>query len=121
MTLQRNHESPVIDIAIPFVDYAFFAYDGEDEEWMRNFMEEMQKKGAKTVIVTRGTKGSIAYDGTSYTEFGIIPCDVVDTMGAGDSFIAGFLYGILQGKSLQESMEQGAKNSSVTLGYSGAW
>ena len=65
-------------------------------------MEEMQEKGAKTVIVTRGTKGSIAYDGTSYTEFGIIPCDVVDTMGAGDSFIAGFLYGILQGKSLQE-------------------
>jgi len=81
-------------------------------------MEEMQEKGAKTVIVT---KGSIAYDGTSYTEFGIIPCDVVDTMGAGDSFIAGFLYGILQGKSLEESMEQGAKNSSVTLGYSGAW
>ena len=68
-----KYESPVIDIAIPFVDYAFFAYDGEDEEWMRNFMEEMQKKGAKTVIVTRGTKGSIAYDGTSYTEFGIIP------------------------------------------------
>ena len=116
-----KYESPVIGIAIPFVDYAFFAYDGEDEEWMRNFMEEMQEKGAKTVIVTRGTKGSIAYDGTSYTEFGIIPCDVVDTMGAGDSFIAGFLYGILQGKSLQESMEQGAKNSSVTLGYSGAW
>ena len=116
-----KYESPVIDIAIPFVDYAFFAYDGEDEEWMRNFMEEMQEKGAKTVIVTRGTKGSIAYDGTSYTEFVIIPCDVVDTMGAGDSFIAGFLYGILQGKSLQESMEQGAKNSSVTLGYSGAW
>ena len=50
----------------------FFAYDGEDEEWMRNFMEEMQEKGAKTVIVTRGTKGSIAYDGISYTEFGII-------------------------------------------------
>ena len=24
-------------------------------------------------------------------------------------------------KSLEESMEQGAKNSSVTLGYSGAW
>ena len=40
-----KYESPVIDIAIPFVDYAFFAYDGEDEEWMRNFMEEMQKKG----------------------------------------------------------------------------
>ena len=52
---------------------------------------------------------------------GLFHAMFVDTMGAGDSFIAGFLYGILQGKSLQESMEQGAKNSSVTLGYSGAW
>lgn len=116
-----KYDSPVIDIAIPFVDYAFFAYDGEDEAGMRAYMEKMQKKGPKAVIVTRGEKGSIAYDGTSYTEFGIVPCEVVDTMGAGDSFIAGFLFGILQGKTLRECMQMGAENSSVTLGYSGAW
>lgn len=49
-----KYESPVIDIAIPFVDYAFFAYDGEDEEWMRNFMEQ----GAKNSSVTLGYSGA---------------------------------------------------------------
>lgn len=116
-----KYDSPVIDTAIPFVDYAFFAYDGEDEQAMRVYMEKMQKKGPKAVIVTRGEKGSIAYDGEKYTEFGIVPCEVVDTMGAGDSFIAGFLYGILQGREMLECMKMGARNSSVTLGYSGAW
>lgn len=30
--------------------------------------------------------------------------EVVDTMGAGDSFIAGFLYAICEGKGIQEAM-----------------
>ena len=42
-------------------------------------------------------------------------------MGAGDSFIAGFLYGILNGLNVQDSMEAGAQNSAVTIGYKGAW
>lgn len=116
-----KYDSPVIDAAIPNVDYAFFAWDEEEEETLRTFMREMQARGPKAVIVTRGEKGSIAYDGTDFTEYGIVPCEVVDTMGAGDSFIAGFLYGILQGKELKECMHMGAANSSVTLGYSGAW
>ena len=73
------------------------------------------------VIVTRGDKGSIAYDGNSFTEFGIVECEVVDSMGAGDSYIAGFLIGILEGKSILECMEKGARSSCVTLGYFGAW
>lgn len=116
-----KYDSPVIDKAIPHVDYAFFAWDGENEEALRQFMKGMQGKGPKIVIVTRGEKGSIAYDGENFTEYGIVPCEVVDTMGAGDSFIAGFLFGILQGKELKECMHMGAANSSVTLGYSGAW
>lgn len=116
-----KYDSPVIDAAIPYVDYAFFAYDGENEVWLKEYMEKQQAKGPKIVIVTRGDKGSMAYDGKKFTEVGIVPCKVVDTMGAGDSFIAGFLCGILQDKELKECMRMGAENSSVTLGYSGAW
>ena len=42
-------------------------------------------------------------------------------MGAGDSFIAGFLKGILEEKPVEECMKRGATNSSVTLEYNGAW
>ena len=42
-------------------------------------------------------------------------------MGAGDSYIVGFLYAVCQGKSIPEAMADGAKNSSVTIAYYGAW
>ncbi|MCY1712883.1 fructoselysine 6-kinase [Caproiciproducens galactitolivorans] len=114
-------EDPVIEKAIYHVDYAFFASDDGDTECIRDYMKKMHAKGPKIVTVTLGDKGSIAYDGEKFTTFGIVPCDVKDTMGAGDSYIAGFLRGILQGKELKECMHMGAANSSVTLQYNGAW
>lgn len=132
--------SPVVDQALPYVTYAFFSYDEEakeefaqryqslglepkdsEEELLGCFMEAVQSKGPRVVVVTRGSKGSLAWDGKQRYRYGIAKCEVVDTMGAGDSFIAGFLYGILQGRSIPEAMEAGAENSAVTLGYSGAW
>ena len=47
--------------------------------------------------------------------------DVVDTMGAGDSYIAGFLNAIIHGKSIIESMRAGAENATETIKYFGAW
>ncbi|QEY33818.1 fructoselysine 6-kinase [Caproiciproducens galactitolivorans] len=114
-------DDPVIEKAIYHVDYAFFASDDGDTDFIRNYMKKMHAKGPKIVTVTLGDKGSIAYDGEKFTTFGIVPCDVKDTMGAGDSYIAGFLRGILQGKELKECMHMGAANSSITLQYNGAW
>ena len=51
----------------------------------------------------------------------IVPCSVVDTMGAGDSFIAGFLMAWLKKESIPACMRAGAENAAVTLGYPGAW
>ena len=47
--------------------------------------------------------------------------DVVDTMGAGDSYIAGFLNAIIRGESIIESMHAGAENATETIRYFGAW
>lgn len=115
------YEGKVLETAIPYVDYAFFAWDDAGEEELQEFMRKMKAKGAGMVIVTRGEKGSMVYDGETFTSFGIVPCEVVDTMGAGDSFIAGFLIGMLKELPVEECMVMGASNSSVTLGYSGAW
>ena len=114
-------DDPIVEKAIPFVDYAFFASDEDDQEWIREFMRQMHRRGPKIVVVTLGEKGSLAYDGLTFTKFGIIPCDVKDTMGAGDSYIAGFLLGILMNKPITDCMQMGAENSSVTLQYLGAW
>ena len=53
-----------------------------------------------------------AFDGT---------CWYVDTMGAGDSYIAGFLYAHLRGFPMEACMLAGSQNSAITIGYTGAW
>jgi len=109
-----------VELALPYVDYAFFSHDGTLEE-VRAFLRAAHEKGPRLAVATRGEQGSVAFDGSRFYEYGIVPCSVVDTMGAGDSFIAGFLYGLLRGGSIPDCMAQGAACSSVTLQYSGAW
>ena len=98
----------------------FFSFE-EGEKELEDFMKDIYQRIHGMVIVTRGEEGSVVYDGDEFIYYGIEPCEVVDTLGAGDSFIAGFLYGMAEGKSIKDSMRKGAKNSSVTIGYKGAW
>jgi len=112
---------PIVEKAIGDVTFAFFSDDNGDTPELREFMKEMQAKGPELVVTTMGPKGSLCYDGKEFYKFGTVSCPVVDTMGAGDSFIAGFLRGIMKGEDILSSMKSGAKNSSVTLGYQGAW
>lgn len=114
-------DSPVIERAIHHVDYAFFSYDEGDNDFIREYMKEMHQKGPRLVVVTLGEKGSLCYTGTEFIKYGIVPCEVVDTMGAGDSYIAGFLLGILMNKETEECMHMGAENAVHTLQYYGAW
>lgn len=111
----------LVDKIICNVDYAFFAYDEGNNEFIRNYMKNIYSKGPKLVIVTLGELGSICYDGSDFVTYGIVPCEVKDTLGAGDSYIAGFLRGLLLKKDLRECMHMGAENAAITLQYHGAW
>ena len=110
----------VFEIAVDHVDYAFFSSD-EDSPAVRESLRSICRRGAKLAVCTLGEHGSLAFDGRSFTHFGIVSCEVKDTMGAGDSYIAGFLRGILRDLPLQECMRMGAECSSVTLQNYGAW
>lgn len=106
--------------ALPFVDYCFFSYDKEDD-YIKEYLIKAQKRGPKAAIATLGENGSIAWDGYRFTHAGIVEVEAVDTMGAGDSYIAGFMKGVLEGKSVLASMQLGAKTAAETLKYYGAW
>lgn len=59
------------------------------------------------LIVKRGEEGATAYTRNEEVSVKAVPVDVIDPVGAGDSFNAGFLHKWIQGKSLAESLAYG--------------
>ena len=95
----------------PNVDYVFFSADGMITEDLKDWMKTIQSEGPKIVTATLGENGSLSYDGTQFYEMGIVKTGVVNTVGAGDSYIAGFTYGIMNDFSIPECMKKGAEIS----------
>jgi ribokinase len=62
----------------------------------------MVGRGVKIVAVKLGADGCYVTDGHEQHRIEPFQVDVVDTTGAGDAFCAGFLYGLIKGKSLEE-------------------
>ncbi|MEM3549482.1 MAG: carbohydrate kinase family protein [Candidatus Bathyarchaeia archaeon] len=58
--------------------------------------------GVRIVAVKLGRKGCYVTDGRENHHIEPFKVHVVDTTGAGDAFCAGFLYGLINGKSLKD-------------------
>jgi fructoselysine 6-kinase len=98
-----------------------FGSAGENDTAANRMIAGFLEAGAKLAVVTRGASGSSASDGCEHAETGIKPAEIVDTTGAGDSFIAGFLSGRLRGLSLEASLECGRDHAAVTCGHVGGF
>ncbi|MFC0206279.1 adenosine kinase [Novosphingobium soli] len=73
------------------------------------------------LVVTRGAEGAVALAGGERAEVAAEPIErVVDTTGAGDLFAAGFLYGHVRGRSLQDCLRMGAICASEIISHYGA-
>lgn len=84
-------------------------------------IERILEEGTSTVIRTLGAKGSVVYTKDStLTIKSIKPKKVVESTGAGDAYRAGFISGLLQGKSLEASCIIGAKLGSKSVESLGA-
>ena len=91
--------------------------DAKSFEEVISFSKTLQK----TVVITRGEKGSIAINGEE-----VIRCDskknlkIVDLTGAGDLFAAGYLHGYLNNLTINESLKKGTEMSSKIIQQIGA-
>ena len=114
-------DSEIWDKVLPEIDYVFYSDDKHDISYIKEFLKTKYLPRHKVLVCTRGEYGSIAYDGHEFYIQDIVQCKVVDTMGAGDSYIAGFLADYNKYKDIKKAMLEGAKNSVITISYKGAW
>ena len=94
-----------------------------------NFLELLRglhKLGPEVCIITDGSNGAYAYDGTLHYFKKVRKMQAVDTTGAGDAFGAGFLSGfIMKGnlpldKRIRFAMDMGMRNAESVIMFVGA-
>ena len=57
-----------------------------------------------TVVITQGKAGAVARRGSQILRAGVFKVDSIDGSGGGDAFDAGFLVGMLEGWTLEETL-----------------
>ena len=120
----ERHKSSFLDLVKNKLDI-IFANEQEIKSLINtsNFDEVITfgKELNKSLIITRGEKGSVAIIKNEVFE-----CDsrknlnIVDLTGAGDLFAAGYLHGHINNFSVKESLEKGTEMSSKIIQKIGA-
>jgi len=80
----------------------------------------LEQYDLETVVVTLGEDGAWLYDGENLYQQAGYPIEVQDTIGSGDSFLAGLLSQLLRGKSPQKSLQFAAAVGALVATHKGA-
>ncbi len=86
----------------------FFGVSIENEETIVTYAKELQKLGARNVMISRGGEGAVLVDETGGTYS--LPCPkgkLINAVGSGDSMVAGFLAGYLEKQSFLYAFQKG--------------
>lgn len=106
---------------LPGVDIAFLSHPSVSEAECRTLLERCIGWGAGMVVATRGAKGAMALAAGRFHEQPASPASVVDTLGAGDGFIAACMLAILDGAGIAAALAAGAEHAAQVCGYQGGF
>jgi ribokinase len=73
-----------------------------------------------TIVITNATNKIYALSGKEFYSLQPSKIKVVDATGAGDAFASGFVYGMMSGHGVQQSLKYGLIESHAVLGAIGA-
>ena len=81
------------------------------------YAKKLQQKGAKNVLVSMGGNGLVFLDenGNCYKQKAIKIKKIINTVGAGDSMVAGFLAGYLKYNDYNEALKLGISAATATV------
>ncbi len=105
----------------PYIDYAFLSCSEISMEEQGKRMDQLLELGASLVVATRGKAGSWAKTERNSWHQGSLPANVVDTLGAGDAFIAALLMNYSADGDLAKAMYAGAAYAARACEHYGGW
>jgi 2-dehydro-3-deoxygluconokinase len=108
---------PVLARLAGAADIAFVGLDEAQTLWGAATAEDVREHvpDAGVLVVKDGGNGVTAFAGGERRYSPAEPVDVVEPVGAGDAFAAGFLYGRLRDASLEASMRLGHRLAAAAL------
>ena len=72
------------------------------------------------ILITDGEHGAYAFSDHTLWHHPIKPCDIVDTVGCGDAFLAGFLWGQAQNCHIEKALRYATAAASAVAASNGA-
>lgn len=106
---------------LPHITIAAFSRDGIGDTDAVEMIRRVQAKGPRTVIVTRGARGAVVAVGENVHFQPAQRTAVVDTLGAGDAFLARFVCGMEQGETIETAARAAAAAAADVCGHHGAF
>lgn len=92
-----------------------FGVDVKTEEDTEKYAKELQKMGAKNVLVSLGGEGAMLIDENGEKhKAGVLKEKVINTVGSGDSMVAGFIAGYEKEKSYPYALKLGSVCGNAT-------
>lgn len=98
-----------------------FASAGDSPAEAEQVIADALESGADLAVATLGAAGARAGAANHRWEAPTHPTEVVDTTGAGDSFMAGFIAARLAGSSVPDALDAGTRRGAFTCRYVGGW
>jgi len=114
ISLEVEKERPGLDRLLGYPDLIFFSRPfarGRGFEEPESFLRAAREWAPQAIlVVTWGDQGASLLIGDRFISEAARPVsEVLDTVGAGDTFIAGFIHGRVSGRTLEEALVQGCR------------
>ena len=106
---------------LPWVTVATFSRSESSTEEVEAQIAWAHTNGARWVVVTRGAQGAVISDGMRIHYQGPASAEVVDTLGAGDSFVARLVVRLWEGVQLADAAGEAALYSAEVCGVPGGF
>jgi fructoselysine 6-kinase len=106
---------------LKYVSIATFSASQASDSDIGDLVRWSHALGPRQVLVTRGAAGAVLSTSAGLSYYGTTPITVVDTLGAGDAFIARMLVELNRGVPEQQALAAASEYAGQTCQYFGAF